>query len=294
MNSIVSYPNRGPWGSSSWRGNTTGHMLVDLFKQMRPASVIDPARGSDTTGDVCREMGIKYVGLDLHMGFNLLRHSVRLEAGKQGLPMADMLFFHPPYGDIIVYSGVMYPGAHKDDLSRCASHDDFMAKLELSLINCYDAVNRGGHLAVLIGDMRKKGEYFSPQARIAEMGLGKLAGIIIKQQHNCHSDSRRYSGNFIPIVHEYLLLLRKEQPQTIVDFLTSRTLKVYRSVLGTWKNVVHYALMRLGGQAKLGDIYGFVGTHVDAGENQNVQAKIRQILQRHFARVEEGVWALPA
>ena len=44
---------------------------------------------------------------------------------------------------------------------------------------------------------------------------GVLENVIIKAQHNCMSDQRVYSGKFIPIVHEYVLLVRKDAPLAV-------------------------------------------------------------------------------
>ena len=32
--SVVSYPDRGPWGNSKWRGNASGHLYRELFEQV--------------------------------------------------------------------------------------------------------------------------------------------------------------------------------------------------------------------------------------------------------------------
>ena len=56
------------------------------------------------------------------------------------------------------------------------------------------------------------------------------------------------------------------------------------------------ALMKLDGKATLKDIYAEVekvAAHL-IEKNQHWQAKIRQILQKHFISVERGVWATGA
>lgn len=47
---IVSYPDRGPWGDSKYRGNTSGWLIRDLIEFFQPKSVLDPMEGSRTTG----------------------------------------------------------------------------------------------------------------------------------------------------------------------------------------------------------------------------------------------------
>lgn len=99
--SILSYPERGQWGKSSWRGNCSGHVYKELFERLQPKVFVDPMVGSGTSVEVAREMGIEAHGLDLHAGFNAISDSILLAVGKH----ADLCVSHPPYGGMIVYSG---------------------------------------------------------------------------------------------------------------------------------------------------------------------------------------------
>ena len=72
--SVVSYKERGPFGRNSYRGNTTGYLVRDLIETFNPRVLVDPAKGSDTTGDVVRALNsqgyrISYFGYDLSAGF---------------------------------------------------------------------------------------------------------------------------------------------------------------------------------------------------------------------------------
>ena len=194
MKSIVSYPHRGPWGDSRYRGNCSGWLLVDLLKHFQPKMVPDPTMGSGTTRDVCRELGIAGWFGDLKDGFNILRDPIPCGG--------DFGFMHPPYHDIIVYSGNVWGEPHPDDLSRCSSYEDFLAKLNQAQFALYDALRRGGHMAILIGDVRRNGVLYPIQRDMA--WYGEPVAVVIKQQHNCWSDRRHYSGKFIALVHEYL------------------------------------------------------------------------------------------
>jgi len=98
-------------------------------------------------------------------------------------------------------------------MSMARSLEEFEAMLDLACERLVTVLRPGGVLAVLIGDKRKNGEYY-PLMRSLLMGnkLGRLRAILIKEQHNCRSDSVRYCrGNpfFIPIRHEYCLLFEK-------------------------------------------------------------------------------------
>lgn len=108
--SVISHPSRGKWGQSSWRGNCSGYVYQDIFQQLQPQTFCDPMVGSGTSVEVAQEMGIEAFGLDLHSGFNVLRHSI-LDATVKPV---DLCLSHPPYHDMIVYSGNVYPGEHPE------------------------------------------------------------------------------------------------------------------------------------------------------------------------------------
>lgn len=288
--SIISYPNRGPWGQPAYRGNCSGYVQKFLIENFKPSYFVDPAEGGGTSRDVCRQLGIRYTGLDLKDGFNLLRNS--LKEKLQGQP--DFIFFHPPYGEMISYSGNLWGAPHPDDLSRCGNGEGFLNRLEISLMNIYEPLKVGGYYSVLIGDMRKNGEYFSWQAEIIQMGIGKLKNLIIKQQHNCFSNGVQYSGSFIPIMHEFLLIFSKERQ--IISFgqmLLEKDERIARRLAGTWKQIVYQALSDLGGKATIEETLNMVMKRIDPQGNQHVAAKIRQTLQNPlFFRVAQGQYAI--
>ena len=288
--SILSFPNRGSWGQSSYRGNCSGFIQKSLIDFFKPRYFVDPAEGGGTSRDVCRQMGIKYTGLDLKFGFNLLKD--KLKDRLEGDP--DFIFFHPPYGEMVQYSGSVWGASHPDDLSRCGNSDNFLSKLEIALMNIYDPLKAGGHYAVLIGDMRKNGEYFSWQADIIGMGIGRLKNLLIKTQHNCFSNGVQYSGSFIPIMHEFLLVFYKDRQ--IISFgqlLLQKDERIARCLAGTWKQIVYQALQDLGGKATIEETFNAVMKRIDPQGNHHVAAKIRQTLQNPlFFRVSQGQYAI--
>lgn len=52
LSSVVSYPDRGPWGDSAYRGNCSGHLVKDLILRFKCQSVFDPSEGGGTVRDV--------------------------------------------------------------------------------------------------------------------------------------------------------------------------------------------------------------------------------------------------
>jgi len=205
--SLVSIPSRNRrWGSSSYRGNCDGTLFKDLVRLYKPKSVADPMLGSGTTADVMHglhQAGLyrgRFWGSDLKRGFNLL---TSLMPGE-----FDFVWIHPPYWDIIRYSET------PDDLSTLSSYEEFRQALAACLDRCYQALLPGGRLAVLVGDVRRRGRYYCLGHDVMALAgrLGELRSVIIKAQHNCTSDSKRYGTmEDPPIKHEYCIVFKKPQ-----------------------------------------------------------------------------------
>lgn len=298
MNSIISYPDRGEYGNSQYRGNTSGHVIVDLIKQFNPKTFVDVCEGSGTSRDVCKELGVKYHGLDLHKGNDFTKDSVLQAIG--GFP-ADMVFSHPPYHNMINYvaertkHGLMV-NPDENDTSQCKSVDEFLFKSQVMLFNQREATRAGGIYTTLIGDMRKDGKFFSFQSDFINMLPKKeLISVTIKKQHNMVSNGRTYAGNSILIMHEYLLIWKKST-RTLAAVAWDKAKELQATMHATWRTYVRMALMNLGGQATLDRIYkeveSIAGDKVKS--NPNHQAKVRQTLQLHFTSVQRGVWAVAA
>jgi len=204
INSVLDYPNRGPWGDNSYRGNFSGFLIKDLFYQLRPQSVLDVFEGSGTTKDFFlgleNNKGIKveYTGLDLRRGFDVTTDKI---SGKY-----DLIVAHFPYWNIIRYSD------DSRDLSVTANYQDFIQRVWQALKNMHSALTEDGTIAVVIGDVRRNGEYFPIFNDIINMKIGTLKSVIIKKQNNCRSAGNTYRKNkyLVPIAHEYVLLFSKE------------------------------------------------------------------------------------
>ncbi len=205
MNSIMSFPNRGQWGDWQYRGNCSGHIIKKLIENYNPNFVLDPAEGSGTSRDVCQAMKITYQGFDLRTGFDILTNPLNEMLQEE----PDLVFFHPPYHNIIKYSGGVWGEPHPNDMSRCDNYENYVKQLRRACLNIHSAIKQGCRIAILIGDIRKKGTYYSPQAEIQKFPIGNIESIIIKAQHNVKSNNKKYSGSFIPVMHEYLLIFKK-------------------------------------------------------------------------------------
>lgn len=96
----------------------------------------------------------------------------------------------------------------KFDLSRIPDWDGFVDAMNHAMLKQYTSLEKGGRMAVLMGDIKKKGKLYSMISEIVKPGT--LENIIIKAQHNCFSDNTQYSGSFIPILHEYVMIVRND------------------------------------------------------------------------------------
>jgi DNA methylase len=205
MTSVVSYPQRcSLWGDARYRGNCDGRLFKNLVLRYGARRVADPMVGSGTTKDVIAGLNrytranIAFWGSDLRQGFDLT---------QQELPgRYDFIWTHPPYWNIVRYE------SGQNDLSSCGDYEEFRKPLMACLKRCYDALLPGGRLAVLIGDVRRKGRYTPIIRDVLNFPHGEVRSVIIKVQHNCTSDRKRY-GKLIdpPIKHEYCVVFQKEE-----------------------------------------------------------------------------------
>ncbi|WP_273808460.1 MULTISPECIES: hypothetical protein [unclassified Pseudomonas] len=86
-NSILSFPDRGPWGNSRYRGNCSGHVIQGfsaIYHRRKDGLAFDPRVGGGTSVEVAQEMGLRFKGTDL-----LGRAFDRTAAGRGPLPRLE-------------------------------------------------------------------------------------------------------------------------------------------------------------------------------------------------------------
>ena len=298
MESIVSYPDRGSYGRNSYRGNCSGLLIKDLIKQYKLQGLSDFMVGSGTTEDVVREAGIRGDFADLNRGYDML---------SMDLPnRAENIFWHPPYGDMIKYADSQYKAVdveaktglsaetiRKHDLSSFQDWNEFVKWMNYCMMKQFTALEKGGRMFVLVGDMKRKGRLYSMIRDL--ICPGTMENIIIKAQHNCWSDRQSYSGSFVPIVHEYLLVTRKDAGLIVpVSWGTSREYDTRKFGDQSWRDLVYSVIQENGGEMSLKELYDAVKDSAKAGRNQHWQEKVRQTVQniKHFVRTERGCYAL--
>ncbi len=301
--SVLSFPNRGSWGDSRWRGNCSGWIHAFLAWKYKVERMAELFAGSGTGYDVCKDMGIDYAGYDLNP--SPVRSGIfTLNAITDEVPAfcysSDMIFMHPPYGKEIgiPYARSMFPDPtgelSKSDLGQM-EWPLFMRTLNEIIMKYFSAMDTGARMAILMGDVRRKGHFYSMLADICKPG--NLEQIIIKCQHNCVSDGRTYSSkDFVPIVHEYIMVIRKMMPY-IINFTLPReySMDIRDSGKGsTWKDIVASVMRNFNRPASLNEIYAEIENHKKTETNPNWKAKVRQILETSnlFRHVSTGVWAV--
>lgn len=294
LTSLVSYPDRGVGGRSGFRGNCSPHLVQDLIEQYKPRLFYDPAIGSGTSRDVAREKNVPGFFSDLAQGFNVLTD----EPPFSGF---DLAFWHPPYWNIIPYSGPggQWGGAgNPGDLSLIADYGDFVHALNEATFRIYETLQRGGRLAVLVGDVRRQGLLYPIQRDVR--WFGNPDAFIVKAQHNMVSSRTAYSGNFVAIVTEYLIVTRKPDSWIVPLRVTelSKQADTRQWAGATWQSIVRSSLEDLGGEADLTAIYQCAAKTSKAQKAEQAgvdwQAVVRRELQTrpHFAPVRRGCWRL--
>ena len=141
------------------------------------------------------------------------------------------------------------------DLSQIplSQYPEFIKKLNIIQMRLFAALSRraagNSHWRC-----KENGRLYSIQRDIAWFGTPEQ--VVIKKQHNCTSDRTAYSGKFIPIVHEYLLIFRKDAVYMLPTAITVTREINWKSVKGlSWRSAVRMALEELGGKASLCQLY---------------------------------------
>lgn len=301
---ILSFPDRGPWGDSRYRGNCSGWIQAFLIWKYQARKMAELFAGSGTGSDVCRDMQIPYIGADLNpspVRNNILAVNAVSDEVPDSFRDADLLFMHPPYGAEI---GIPYAGSMWKDPGRQLSPSDlgqmpwdkFMRTLNAVVMKYYAAMENGARMAVLMGDVRRKGQFHSMLADIVKPG--NLEQIIVKAQHNCVSNGRNYSSRgFVPINHEFLMVVKKPGGYSICFQLPQKYRTDIRdSESATWTDVV-YAVVQTQETCTLADIYTKIEGNKKAKKNPHWKEKVRQVLGQHpslFHQQTRGVWAAKA
>ena len=140
---VWDFPFRGDYaGDGSYNGNCYPQIIEQCVWRLTEEGevVMDPWRGPGC--------------YDLHP----VRGDIE-QADARRLPavdgQADLVFMHPPYWDMVRYSG----GAVEGDLSRAASLEQFFDMLRQVFSECERVLRPGRYLCVFLGDLINGGRF---------------------------------------------------------------------------------------------------------------------------------------
>jgi len=205
LTSLYHNPDAGPYGNRGYPGNCGGNLIRDLLRFFKPQGpILDPMQGSGTCRDVCAELGLECVSLDIHQGFDA--------CDPAGFPEGmtfEFIWAHPPYFRQKLYA------ADIRDLSRAPTLNVFLERYGQFLGNCARVLKPGGKLAVLMGDYFDNKEGFLPLVyqtkRLAfAAGLHQHCTDIVRFSHGASSGKKVYHSSFIPGLHVILTVFEKQ------------------------------------------------------------------------------------
>jgi DNA modification methylase len=230
---VWSFARRGKWAThnSKYRGNWAPEVVRNLILRYSKEGdyLLDPMVGGGTTAVECKLLNRNLLALDINpAAIDLTKKALEFECefnpkikveqnDSRSLKILkdnsiDLILNHPPYADIINYSGKQI----KEDLSNIHDLDEFCDEIEIVAKEFYRVLKNDCYCAVLIGDTRRDRMYQPLAYRVMERFLKvgfKLKEDIIKHQHNCKATgfwvnkSKEY--NFLLIMHEHLFVFKK-------------------------------------------------------------------------------------
>lgn len=194
---VLSFPDRGPWGNNQYRGNCSGYIHAFLIDQYNVDFMAEMYAGGGTGYDVCKDMGVRYVGCDLNphpVRPNIFVCNALTDEIPEEFSEADFIFQHMPYPEIgIKYAGSEYADPEEKLKTQDIGQMDFkrgmMANNKVTM-KLYNVMAPGAKMGILCGNVRKKGKYHDMMLSLALPG--EVIQNIVKMQHNCVSNGRTY------------------------------------------------------------------------------------------------------
>ena len=143
------------------------------------------------------------------------KEKIQARLDVMGKSQAQLLMLHPPYDDIIKFSD------KKEDLSNCATTEEFYDLFEKVAQNGYDLLEKGRFAALIIGDKYANSQLiplgFECMRRMNNVGFITKSIIVKDMQGNERAKGKtanlwRYralAGGFYIFKHEYVMLFQK-------------------------------------------------------------------------------------
>lgn len=205
LTSLYHFHRAGEYGDRSYPGNCGGNLIRDLLLDFSPSLTLDPMAGSGTCADVCRELSIACMSLDIHQGFDACDPE-----GMSAPETFDFIWSHPAYWRQKLYAD------DPRDLSRCPTLDEFLKRYRQFIRNCARSLKPGGRLAVLMGDYCDREVGFVPltwhtKRLVFEAGLTQCCTDIIRFSHGASSSRKVYRSSFIPGLRDVCMIFEKQR-----------------------------------------------------------------------------------
>lgn len=229
--------------SNEYHGNYIPQIAQQIYERFTKKNdiVLDLFFGSGTSGieavnmkrrcigvelkdDLVQHVSEKFTPKQLVTDVNIIcadsasedaRNKVQARLDVMGAKKAQLLILHPPYDDIIKFSD------KKEDLSNCATTEEFYDLFEKVAKNGYDLLEKGRFACLIIGDKYANSQHiplgFECMARMNKLGFITKAIIIKDMQGNERAKGKtanlwRYralAGGFYIFKHEYVMLFQK-------------------------------------------------------------------------------------
>ena len=133
---------------------------------------------------------------------------------KYNIDNIQFIIYHPPYWDIIKFS------EQEKDLSNCPTLENFLEKLEKTIVDSTKILQKGRYCAIVIGDKYEKGQvvplgFYCMQ--LFQKHKMKLKAILVKnfnetkgkQNQQALWKYRALANNLYLFKHEYIFVFRK-------------------------------------------------------------------------------------
>jgi len=235
--------------SNEYHGNYIPQIAQQIYERYTKKNdiVLDLFFGSGTSGIEALNMGRRCIGVELKddlaekvsekftpkelvtdvniicadSASELAKEKIKARLDIMGKKQAQLLMLHPPYDDIIKFSD------KKEDLSNCATTEEFYDLFKQVAKNGYDMLEQNRFAALIIGDKYANSQYislgFECQRRMEELGFVTKAVIVKNITGNEKAKGKtanlwRYralSGGFNIFEHEYIMIFQKTKLKKI-------------------------------------------------------------------------------
>ena len=229
--------------SNEYHGNFIPQVAQQIYERYTKKGdiVLDLFFGSGTSGIEAINMGRRCIGVELKdelaekvsekftakelvtdvrmicadSAGETVQEKIRTALKILGEEKAQLLMLHPPYDDIIRFSD------KDEDLSNCATTEEFYEMFGKVAKNGYDMLEKGRYAALVIGDKYANSQHiplsFGCMQKMNELGFITKAIIIKDMQGNERAKGKtanlwRYralAGGFYIFKHEYIMIFQK-------------------------------------------------------------------------------------